>query len=266
MATRQMLTVLLLLTFWLFTTREAIAGNLGSGGSELTAQALHYEHGEGVPINLGRAHALYCKAAALGDPLAAFNLAWMYLNGRGVSRDDAIAVHWLHKASDRGVVQASNLLGLFPRTLPSDSNGCPSEGAEARFSQAPKEIRDIVLEIAAQCGISSRLLLAVIFAESAFNPRAVSGKNAKGLMQLMPNIISRFGVKNPFDARENIRAGASYLKWLLQRFHGDLTLALAAYNAGEGSVDAYGGMPPYSETITYVDRIKQIYAHNTLTP
>ena len=95
--------------------------------------------------------------------------------------------------------------------------------------------------------------------ESRYNRLAVSPKGASGLMQLMPETAARFGVRNIFDPRENIMAGASYLRWLLDRFAGNVRLALAGYNAGEGAVDSYGGVPPYAETIAYIDRIRRIY-------
>ena len=96
---------------------------------------------------------------------------------------------------------------------------------------------------------------AIIHAESSFNPRAVSRVGAQGLMQLMPATAERFGVSDAFDAGQNIRGGVQYLAWLLKRFDGNLTLAAAGYNAGEGAVDKYDGVPPYKETQRYVQRV-----------
>ena len=96
---------------------------------------------------------------------------------------------------------------------------------------------------------------AIIHAESAFNPNALSRVGAQGLMQLMPATARRFGVGNAFDAAQNIRGGVQYLAFLLKRFNGDLSLAAAGYNAGEGAVDKYRGVPPYSETQRYVQRV-----------
>lgn len=108
-------------------------------------------------------------------------------------------------------------------------------------------------QAAARYGLDPCLILSVMRAESAFNQGAVSPKGASGLMQLMPATAQRFGVKNIFDPQENISAGARYLRWLLDRFRGDLRLALAGYNAGEGAVEFYGyRIPPFSETQNYV--------------
>lgn len=99
------------------------------------------------------------------------------------------------------------------------------------------------------------LLTAVATAESAFDPRAISPKGASGLMQLMPQTARRFGVTDVFDAAQNVQGGARYLSWLLDHFDGDTELALAGYNAGEGAVERYKGIPPYPETERYVDKV-----------
>jgi len=104
-------------------------------------------------------------------------------------------------------------------------------------------------------GVDEAIVRAIIHAESAFNPNALSRVGAQGLMQLMPATARRFGVGNPFDAAQNIRGGVQYLAFLLKRFNGDLSLAAAGYNAGEGAVDKYKGVPPYSETQRYVQRV-----------
>jgi soluble lytic murein transglycosylase-like protein len=104
-------------------------------------------------------------------------------------------------------------------------------------------------------GVDEAIVRAIIHAESSFNPMALSHAGAQGLMQLMPATARRFGVTNSYDAGQNIRGGVQYLAWLLKRFNGNLTLAAAGYNAGEGAVDRHGGVPPYQETQRYVARV-----------
>ena len=108
---------------------------------------------------------------------------------------------------------------------------------------------------ATEFGVEEAIIRAVMHAESAFNPNALSRVGAQGLMQLMPATADRFGVVNAFDPAQNIRGGVQYLAWLLKRFNGDLTLAAAGYNAGEGAVDRHKGVPPYNETRRYVERV-----------
>ena len=116
-----------------------------------------------------------------------------------------------------------------------------------------------IIDAAGRFGIPERLVAAVIRAESGFNPRAVSRKGAQGLMQLMPSTASVLGVRNSFDPRENIEGGVRHLRGLLDRFPGNLPFAIAAYNAGEKAVLAYGGVPPYPETVDYVGKVLRYY-------
>ena len=116
--------------------------------------------------------------------------------------------------------------------------------------------RSMIEQIAREVSVSPQLLRAVIRVESAYQPNAVSRKGAIGLMQLMPATAQRFGVRNAFDPQQNVRGGALYLKWLLEYFHGDLRLALAAYNAGEAAVVKAGyRIPPIAETRDYVPKV-----------
>ena len=108
-------------------------------------------------------------------------------------------------------------------------------------------------------GVDPRFIHAVIWQESKYEPRALSHAGARGLMQLMPATARRFGCTNPDNAASNIKAGTKYLAWLLKRFNGDVELALAGYNAGEGAVDKYKGIPPYNETQNYVQKIVARY-------
>lgn len=108
-------------------------------------------------------------------------------------------------------------------------------------------------------GVDADLIVSVITAESKFNPKAISRKNARGLMQLLPETATRLGVKNIFDPQENIDAGTRYLRELLDRYHDDLALTLAAYNAGPQRVEQYKTIPPYRETVSYVQRVQKTY-------
>ncbi len=114
---------------------------------------------------------------------------------------------------------------------------------------------EFISEAARTQGLAPDLVASVIAVESNFNPRAVSPKSARGLMQLMPETAARFGVSNVFDPRENINAGTRYLKELLERYNGNLALALAAYNAGPDKVEQFRAVPPYRETRDYVRRV-----------
>ena len=118
-------------------------------------------------------------------------------------------------------------------------------------------------------GVDPRFIHAVIKQESRYKKDALSSAGARGLMQLMPATAKRFGSTDPNDTASNIEAGTKYLAWLLKRFDGDVSLALAGYNAGEGAVDKYKGVPPYSETQNYVSRIVSNYGktyHPVLSP
>ena len=118
---------------------------------------------------------------------------------------------------------------------------------------------DIIHAAAARHGVDEKLITSVIAAESNFNPRAVSRKQAQGLMQLLPATSARFSVKDAFDPAQNIEAGTRYLKQLIERYRGNLVLALAAYNAGPEVVAKYGGVPPIAETRAYIRRVADRY-------
>lgn len=125
-------------------------------------------------------------------------------------------------------------------------------------SNAPYE--QMIRNAAARNHLDPDLIASVIGAESNFNPKAVSRKNARGLMQLLPGTAKKLGVKNIFDPEENIEAGTHYLSDLLQLYRNDLRLALAAYNAGPQRVSQYGTVPPYHETVSYVNRVSRSFA------
>jgi Transglycosylase SLT domain len=137
-----------------------------------------------------------------------------------------------------------------------------SAGGEATSGSgavSDPQLDQIVREAAARHDLDPALVKAVISTESGWNQYAVSPKGAMGLMQLIPSTAERFGVGNPYDPAQNIEGGTAYLKELLDRYHGDLTKSLAAYNAGPGAVDASGGVPWYPETRRYVRKVTNAY-------
>jgi soluble lytic murein transglycosylase-like protein len=252
-------------------------------------EAKALEHGDrGLPRDPVRAAELYCRAARHGDAEAQFNLAWMLTNARGIERNDAVAAHLFAAAAEQGWEQARNMaarlgtpLGPPPPCLrpPEDDQlllaaaaattpppvvrpGAPAPPPPARLAppapppNAPEPVLRFVRLVAPQFGLEPHLVWTVIATESNFDTFAVSPKGAQGLMQLIPATAARFGVVNAFDPVQNMRGGMAYLRWLLARFEGDVVLAAAAYNAGEGAVERYLGVPPFAETRLYVLKIR----------
>ena len=130
--------------------------------------------------------------------------------------------------------------------------------AAGNRSVSAAEIDRYINEAAARHHVDPNLVRALVKVESNFNPRAVSSKGAMGLMQLMPETARMYDVRNPFDAAQNVEAGVRHLKGLLENYGGDVSLSLAAYNAGQGAVERNGGIPPYTETRNYVKRITNL--------
>ncbi len=157
-----------------------------------------------------------------------------------------------------GSVTISNGVGsgwLVKGHAPSDTYLLSRKEASTRFDE-------VIREESSRRGLDARLVRSVILVESNFDPRAVSPKGARGLMQLMPQTAKRYGVKDVHDAGENIRGGVAYLSDLMVAFRGAIPLVLAAYNAGEGAVQKYSGVPPYPETREYVRRAMLVYGVN----
>lgn len=265
---------------WLQAALAALAGTLAQGvfaaggidaiaRAGLIEEARAYEHGEGVPKDHLKAAALYCRAARAGDAEGQYSLGWMYANGRGLARDDAYAAALFELAAGQGHVYAARMLRFvadddkrLPDCMRKDERlalAWADEGDEPELTPARRRIVEMVNKLAPGYAVHPKLALAVITAESNFNPNARSPKNAGGLMQLIPQTAERFNVKNVFDPAQNIRGGLAYLRWLLSYYRGQVPLAIAAYNAGEGAVDRYRGIPPYRETRDYVQKVLQIF-------
>ncbi|MFT7722879.1 MAG: transglycosylase SLT domain-containing protein [Roseateles sp.] len=254
-------------------------------------EAKALEYGDGIARDEVAAAKLYCRAARYGDAEAQYSLGWMLTNARGIQRNDAEAAHLFAAAAEQGMAQAQNMLARLGGTPLGDPPPClrppdtdppvaaappvPQRGAGKPGAlwatlplppQAPPAIANYVKLVAPEFQLSPALVLAVMAQESNFDPLAESPKKAQGLMQLMPDTAARFRVTRLRDPSQNIRAGMAYLRWLLAYFEGDVMLALAGYNAGEGAVDRYLGVPPYAETRQYVRKIMAALGGQRLHP
>jgi soluble lytic murein transglycosylase-like protein len=259
--------------------------------ARLTAMGEFFDQSEPPSQDWLKARDLYCRAAVLGHPEALRRLGWLYLKGRGVAPSDAVAGTLFGWAAQLGDGPAAGLAAATPvaseqpapclaaagitsleqmraraaRPAPAPVAG-PSSAVDnpAQFRATPvpieqRRIVQMVLEEARTLRIDPRLVLAVMRVESGFDPLARSPKNAQGLMQLIPETAQRFNVADAFDPQQNVRGGMAYLRWLLAYYRGEVALAVAAYNAGEGAVDRFRGVPPYPETLAYVQRIRALY-------
>jgi TPR repeat protein len=238
----------------------------------LVAAALAHEHGEGVPKDLEKAAFFYCEAARRGDAEAQYGLGWMYANGRGLPNDDGIAASLFALAAAQGHAHATRMQRFVgesadrlpdcmrPPTMPAATLAF-DDGADTftGLPQYKQKFVELVRSLAPKYDVSPRLALAIVAVESNFEPYARSPKDARGLMQLIPDTAARFNVRNAYDPAENVRGGLSYLRWLLAYYRGRVELAAAAYNAGEGAVDRHRGVPPYAETRDYVVKIRRLY-------
>jgi soluble lytic murein transglycosylase-like protein len=256
----------------------AASGNSQDSGTpdspaKLVILAAMHEHAEGMTRDYFKASELYCQAAKNGHAGAQYALGWMYANGRGVSRDDSVAAQLFAMAAAQGHEHANRMLVYTSASTVSPLPACllpdppaldlrqaqreEEQDSEDNYPKGP--IHTLVHRLAPRYKVDPKLALAIITVESGFNTRALSPKNAQGLMQLIPETAERFRVKNAFDAEENIKGGLAYLQWLLAFFRGDVTSVVAAYNAGEGAVERYRGVPPYRETRDYVRKVTSLY-------
>jgi soluble lytic murein transglycosylase-like protein len=159
----------------------------------------------------------------------------------------------------KGDFAMRKLLGLF--MLLSLLYGCSGAGylPYAPHALTPGELQSLVSSASARNAVEPALVNAVVMAESAGDPSAISTAGAQGLMQLMPGTSAGCGINNPFDPAQNVDCGSRYLHELMQRYNNNVQLAVAAYNAGPGAVDQYRGVPPYAETRAYVSRVLTAY-------
>lgn len=238
--------------------------------------------------DLWQAAVRYCDAARLGSTEAQYQLGMLYAFGAGVPKQRQYAAALFSMAGQQGHYEAQNML----ETIQLDSTTLPdcittaskkpekpereldfstyNAGARTTYgvdiatkiSHLPKNkiwIVDLVRTMSTWYQIDPHFALSIISVESNFNPDARSQKNAMGLMQIIPATAERFNVDDAFNASQNVKAGLKYLKWLLNRYKGNVALAAAGYNAGEGNVDRYHGVPPYPETQKYVDHVLGLY-------
>ena len=228
-----------------------------------------------------QAAVLYCQTARWGSTEGQYRLGMLYAFGQGVPESRPYAAALFSLAASQGHAQANLMLDSIELTsveLPACVNQeqLPEKAqpplAPPQLLAAPL-IDQFLLSLAthkhwvipltttlsAWYALDPKLVLSIIAVESNFNTGARSPKAAMGLMQLIPDTAERFNVRNAFDATQNLRGGMRYLRWLLAYYRGDIRYALAAYNAGEGRVDRYQGIPPYPETRAYVKRVIGLY-------
>lgn len=243
----------------------------------LLDQASALEAASDSPDSAWQAAVLYCRSARWGSIEGQYRLGMLYAFGQGVPASRPLAAALFSVAAQQGHAQAIAMLDTIEMTafeLPPcvTHEQLPEKAARAIPLTSPL-IDDLLLklppgkrwiialtnELSAWYGLDPKLVLSVIAVESNFNTHAMSPKDATGLMQLIPDTAERFNVRNAYDATQNLRGGMRYLRWLLSYYRGNINLALAAYNAGEGRVDRYRGVPPFAETRAYVKRVTNLY-------
>ncbi len=250
--------------------------------TRLLEQASALEAASDTPDSVWQAAVLYCQSARWGSSEGQYRLGMLYAFGQGVPESRPFAAALFSLAATLGHAQASQMLDSIELTaveLPACVNQAqlpekaPPPIAKRLLPDASPLLDQFLLTLPAHkrwiiplttslsvwYALDPKLVLSVIAVESNFNTAARSPKAAMGLMQLIPDTAERFNVRNAFDATQNLRGGMRYLRWLLSYYRGNISYALAAYNAGEGRVDRYRGVPPFAETRAYVKRVIGLY-------
>ena len=253
---------------------------------QLMQQAKELSSAADTNDNAWKAAVRYCEASRLGSIEGQYLLGMLYAFGKGVPESRPLAAALFSQAASQGHVEAGNMLdniqmtsaelpacvitAQLPEKAPRPSiSGLPFDLASGNgpsidsfLLSLPSNKRWIIplaTTLSAWYSLDPKLVLSVIAVESNFQLGAQSPKAAMGLMQLIPDTAQRFNVRNAYDATQNMRGGMAYLRWLLSYYQGNIVYALAAYNAGEGRVDRYQGVPPFPETRAYVKRVIGLY-------
>lgn len=253
---------------------------------QLMQQAKELSSAADTNDNAWKAAVRYCEASRLGSIEGQYLLGMLYAFGKGVPESRPLAAALFSQAASQGHVEAGNMLdniqmtsaelpacvitAQLPEKAPRPSiSGLPFDLASGNgpsidsfLLSLPSNKRWIIplaTTLSAWYSLDPKLVLSVIAVESNFQLGAQSPKAAMGLMQLIPDTAQRFNVRNAYDAAQNMRGGMAYLRWLLSYYQGNIVYALAAYNAGEGRVDRYQGVPPFPETRAYVKRVIGLY-------
>ncbi|WP_293934835.1 transglycosylase SLT domain-containing protein [Iodobacter sp.] len=225
------------------------------------------------PIDAWEAAALYCAAARNGSTEAQYMLGMLYAFGEGVPENRKMAATLFSSAAGQGHVRAQMMLetirlgaSQLPPCILADvkPEKMPEivQPALPTLSANQQKIARIVRQIALWHDVDPNFALSIARVESQLNPQALSLKSAQGVMQLIPETAERFNVRDAFNASQNIKGGVRYLRWLLDRYQGNVKLVAASYNAGEKAVDRYHGVPPYPETQQYVAKVIRLYPYS----